>query len=50
MASLKKWVEINPKGAQICFKKSREMTQLNKNKNAHSKFMSTHCLIQLARK
>ena len=41
MASLKKWVEINPKGAKIYFKKSREMTQLKK--NAHSKFMSTHC-------
>ena len=25
MASLKKWVEINPKGAKIYFKKSREM-------------------------
>ena len=43
MASLKKWVEINPKGAQICFKKCHEMIQLNKSKNAHSKFMSTHC-------
>ena len=50
MASLIKWVEINPKVAQICFKKSREMTQFNNNKKADSKFMSTHCLIQPARK
>ena len=47
MASLKKWVEIKSKGAYF-FVKSLEVTQLNK--NVHSKFMSTHCLIQLARK